>query len=60
MGQMSNIDAAAIGSAAVRGAIEHAGIQPDDVQELFFGNVIQAGQGQAPDRQVTLGAGCPI
>ena len=60
MGQFVNIDAPTLGSSAVRGAINDAGIQPEDINELFFGNVLQAGQGQAPDRQVALGAGCSI
>lgn len=57
MGQMANLEAPILGSSAARGAINAAGIQPEDVQELFFGCVIAAGQGQAPDRQVALGAG---
>jgi acetyl-CoA C-acetyltransferase len=47
-----------LGAAAARGAIEHAGVQPEDIEEVFMGQVINAGCGQAPDRQVVLGAGC--
>ena len=57
-GTLSNMSAPVLGSSAVRAAIDEAGIQPTDVDELFFGNVIAAGLGQAPDRQVALGAGC--
>ena len=45
MGQMKDMEAPTIGSAAARGAIIDAGIQPEDIEELFFGNVISAGQG---------------
>lgn len=58
MGQMANLSAPMLGSTAARGAIEHAGIQPEDIEENFFGCVINAGLGQAPDRQVALKAGC--
>jgi len=47
---MSNMTAPMLGSLAARGAIEQAGIQPEDIEENFFGCVINAGQGQAPDR----------
>lgn len=49
-----------LGSTAARGAIEHAGIQPSDIEENYFGCVINAGLGQAPDRQVALKSGCSI
>jgi acetyl-CoA C-acetyltransferase len=40
MGQSKDMSAPALGAAAARGAIEHAGISPEDVEELFMGNVI--------------------
>lgn len=46
-----------MGTAAVKGALEASGVAATEVQENFFGCVIQAGIGQAPDRQVILGAG---
>lgn len=49
-----------LGAAACRGAIEHSGLSPKDIEEAFLGCVIQAGLGQAPDRQAVLGAGCDI
>jgi acetyl-CoA C-acetyltransferase len=57
---MANLDAPILGSTAARGAIEHAGIMPSDIEESFFGCVNSAGLGQAPDRQVVLGAGCSV
>ena len=55
----AKITAPELGSIAVRGAIERAGVSPDVIQEAFLGNVISTGQGQAPTRQVVLGAGIP-
>eukprot|EP00927_Polykrikos_kofoidii_P081611 TRINITY_DN7915_c0_g1_i3.p1 TRINITY_DN7915_c0_g1~~TRINITY_DN7915_c0_g1_i3.p1 ORF type:complete len:432 (-),score=70.37 TRINITY_DN7915_c0_g1_i3:31-1254(-) len=60
MGQFANMTAPMLGSAAARGAIEQAGIRPEDIEENFFGCVINAGLGQAPDRQVALKAGCSV
>lgn len=60
MGQLKDMSATSLGAAAARGAIEHAGIRPEDVEEGFIGCVIQAGLGQAPDRQAMLGAGCKV
>lgn len=56
-GELSSMTAAEIGSIAARAAVEAAGIQADAVDEVVFGNVLSAGQGQAPARQVALGAG---
>lgn len=60
MGSLKDMSTTSLGAAAARGAIEHAGIQPEDIQEVFLGCVLQAGLGQAPDRQAALGAGCNI
>jgi acetyl-CoA C-acetyltransferase len=49
-----------LGTAAVKGALEASGVAATDIQENFFGCVIQAGMGQAPDRQVILGAGASV
>src|SRR5690606_29443690 len=43
-----------------KAAVERAGIEPGQVQEVIMGNVLQAGQGQAPARQAALGAGLPL
>lgn len=56
-GELSSMTAAEIGAVAARAAVETAGIQADAVDEVVFGNVLSAGQGQAPARQVALGAG---
>ena len=60
MGALKAIPAPQLGAIAVRGAIEQAGIQPEDVEEGIMGCVLQASLGQAPDRQAILGAGCSV
>ncbi len=59
MGELKPLSAPALGAAAIRAAVERAGIRPDDVQEVIMGNVLPAGVGQAPARQAALGAGLP-
>ena len=59
-GDFKNVTAPELGAAAIRAAIERAGVKPDDVQEVIMGNVLSAGQGQAPARQASLGAGLPL
>ena len=56
-GCLSSISATKLGSAAIKGAIEKAGIDSRIVNEVFMGNVLQAGEGQAPARQAAMGAG---
>ena len=56
-GELSPMTAAELGAVAARAAVAEAGVQPDLIDEVFFGNVLGAGQGQAPARQVALGAG---
>jgi len=58
-GSLSPLAAHELGSAAIKAAIERAGIEPSTVDEVLMGNVLQAGQGQAPARQAALGAGLP-
>ncbi|MGD8710371.1 MAG: acetyl-CoA C-acyltransferase [Ectothiorhodospiraceae bacterium] len=48
-----------LGAAAIAAAMERAGLTGDDVQEVFMGNVLPAGMGQAPARQASIGAGIP-
>lgn len=57
LGALSSIPATKLGSIAIKGAIEKAGIKAADVQEVFMGNVLQAGAGQAPARQAAIYAG---
>ena len=58
-GDFKTVTAPGLGSAAIRAAVERAGLKPEDVQEVIMGNVLSAGQGQAPARQAALGAGLP-
>lgn len=60
LGSLASLPAPKLGSAAIEGAIEKAGIPKDVVQEVYMGNVLQGMEGQAPCRQATLGAGLPI
>ncbi len=59
-GDFASLAASDLGAVAIKAAVERAGIQPGDVQELLFGNCLMAGQGQAPARQAALKAGLPI
>ncbi|KAH6991099.1 Thiolase, N-terminal domain-containing protein [Ilyonectria robusta] len=59
LGSLSSLSATQLGSTAIKGAVERAGIKPEDVDEVFFGNVLSAGLGQAPARQCAIGAGLP-
>ncbi|XP_030056123.1 acetyl-CoA acetyltransferase, mitochondrial [Microcaecilia unicolor] len=59
-GSLSSLPATKLASVTIKGAIEKAGITEDEVKEVYMGNVLQAGQGQAPTRQAVLGAGLPI
>lgn len=56
-GSLSSVPATQLGAIAVRGAIQKAGIDPKQIQELYIGNVISAGLRQAPATQVAVGAG---
>lgn len=58
-GDFSPLQAWELGAAAIKGALEKAGVAPEKVDEVFFGNVLTAGQGQNPTRQATLAAGLP-
>ena len=57
---LAYLPAPKLGSFAIQEAVSRAGIKPDEVQEVYMGNVVSAGSGQAPARQATLGAGLPI
>lgn len=59
LGTLSPLSATQLGAVVVEEAVQRAGIQKEDVKEVYFGNVIQAALGQAPARQVTLFAGLP-
>src|ERR1700752_2124626 len=59
-GELKSFAAPELGAAAIRAAVERAGIRPDEGQEVIMGGVLPAGQGQAPARQASLGAGLPL
>jgi acetyl-CoA C-acetyltransferase len=58
-GALSAIPAVQLGAAAIRAARERSGVDPAAIAEVYMGNVVQAGEGQAPARQAALGAGLP-
>ncbi|MEW6694680.1 Acetyl-CoA acetyltransferase [Tepidimonas thermarum] len=58
-GDFSALAAHDLGAAAIRAAVERAGIAPEQVDEVLMGNCLMAGQGQAPARQAALKAGLP-
>ena len=57
MGTLSQVPATKLGATAIEGALQKANIEKNKVDEVFMGNVITSGVGQAPARQATLGAG---
>jgi acetyl-CoA C-acetyltransferase len=59
-GELKGFAAPELGAAAIRAAVERAKLKPEDVQEVLMGCVLPAGQGQAPARQASLGAGLPL
>jgi acetyl-CoA C-acetyltransferase len=59
LGSLSSVAAPKLGATAIEGALKKTGISADKVEEVFMGNVVQAGVGQAPARQAALFAGLP-
>ncbi len=59
MGALSTVPAPKLGSIAIKGALEKIGLNPELVEEVLMGNVVQAGTGQAPARQAAIYAGIP-
>ena len=57
MGGLSTISATELGSVAIKGALDRSNLPVNLIDEVFMGNVLQAGLGQAPARQAALGAG---
>ncbi|WP_299253287.1 acetyl-CoA C-acyltransferase [uncultured Aquimarina sp.] len=57
LGSLSTVPATQLGSIAIKGALDKINLDPSLVEEVFMGNVVQAGNGQAPARQAALGAG---
>ena len=59
MGGLATVSAPRLGAVAIKGALTAAGIKPEQVDEVYMGNVLQAGVGQAPARQAALMASIP-
>ncbi|MBB6461543.1 thiolase family protein [Flammeovirga kamogawensis] len=59
-GALSSVSATDLGAAAIKGALEKAGVAPTEVNEVYMGNVISSNLGQAPAKQAALGAGIGI
>jgi len=59
LGDFSGLAAHQLGAVAIKAAVERAGVTGDAISEVLMGNCLMAGQGQAPARQATLGAGLP-
>jgi acetyl-CoA C-acetyltransferase len=60
LGTLSAISAPKLGSIAIKCALQNSGVQPEAVQQVIMGNVLQAAVGQAPARQAGIGAGIPV
>jgi len=58
-GALSGIPATRLGATAIKAAIERAGVDPSEVEEVIMGSVVQAGEGQAPARQASIWGGIP-
>jgi acetyl-CoA C-acetyltransferase len=59
-GELKGFSAPELGAAAIRAAVERGKVKPEGIQEVIMGCVLPAGQGQAPARQASLGAGLPL
>lgn len=59
LGGLSSFSATELGATAIRAAVERSGVEVDDVDEVVFGNVVSAGEGQAPARQAAIHGGVP-
>ncbi len=60
MGDFASLSCAQLGGVAIKAAVERSGLKPEQVDEVIMGCVLPAGQGQAPARQASLGAGLPL
>lgn len=58
-GGLSSLDATELGGLAIEAALERAGVEPEQVEHVVMGQVLQAGQGQIPSRQAQIKAGIP-
>jgi acetyl-CoA C-acetyltransferase len=60
LGSLKDFSGAQLGSIAIKAALERAGVAPEQVQYVIMGQVLQAGAGQIPSRQASVGAGIPM
>jgi acetyl-CoA C-acetyltransferase len=60
LGTLSSLSAPKLGSIAIKCALQNSGVQPEQIQQVIMGNVLQAAIGQAPARQAGIGAGIPV
>ena len=60
LGTLSSLTAPQLGAIAIKCALENSRVQPEQIQQVIMGNVLQAGVGQAPARQAGIGAGIPV
>ncbi len=60
LGTLSSLTAPKLGSIAIKCALENSRVQPDQIEQVIMGNVLQAAVGQAPARQAGIGAGIPV
>ncbi|MGY0799019.1 thiolase family protein [Lysobacter sp. A286] len=60
LGQYSSVPTVALGATAIRAALASIELDPDEVDEVYMGNVLTAGEGQAPARQAAMAAGIPL
>ena len=58
-GALSSLDATDLGGHAIEAALERSGVDPEQVEQVVFGQVLQAGQGQIPSRQAQIKGGIP-
>jgi acetyl-CoA C-acetyltransferase len=58
-GSLSSLDATALGGVAIEAALERAGVEPEQIDHVVMGQVLQAGQGQIPSRQAQIKGGIP-
>src|SRR4030088_2648409 len=58
-GGLSSVDATELGATAIKAALERAEVEPEQIQHVVMGQVLQAGQGQIPSRQAQFKAGIP-
>ncbi len=59
-GSLATLSAPALGAIVINAALERAGVKSESIDELVFGNVLQAGLGQNPARQAAIKAGLPV